>query len=315
MKTKNMILSARLVGRFCVIGLPVYLCLCFLLILAYEDYRRAGLEDEIATEVAAISASLSKSLRPFILRGDDRGATDILRVASGTRALICLEVRTASGVALARWPGLECRKLQAASSYDVPIWSDDVSLGQLSSHYSTAWAQEKLRKESVFIYGATAIGSLGALVAFVFAYHFAVGSRIDRLRRAIDDRAQSGEDQPVDIGSGDPLGDVAKAYNAMLIAARRQAAAIKWAEEEATQMTRRAAAARAENEARTRFLETASHELRTPLNGILGAAEILSGANLTAKQRRCSIILREASQKLEATIALILEEAGRASRP
>lgn len=56
--------------------------------------------------------------------------------------------------------------------------------------------------------------------------------------------------------------------------------------------------AEAANLAKSRFLATMSHELRTPLNGILGMAELLSGARLDSQDSRRLDALHKAGEGL-----------------
>ena len=308
---KHFGLTGRLIRRFCLIGLPVYLVVCLGLITVYKQHRLIGLEEEIAAETAAVSISLADAITPLLSAGDDGAIAAVLGIAKGSRTLRCVEVVPANESALAPvlWPGFACGLASDTSVVTVPIRDDHVILGQVVAHYSTEWATTKLLKEAIFLYWATAIGTLAALIAFLLAYRLVIGRRIAALCEAIRYRQQTGEDKFLEVSGTDPLAEIAVAYNGMLDAARMQRDAMEQARIDQAALAEAAAAARAETEARTRFLESASHELRTPLNGILGAAEILSGTNLTAKQRRCSLLLRDASDRLEGTIAKILLEA------
>ncbi|KAI8822464.1 uncharacterized protein EV422DRAFT_524092 [Fimicolochytrium jonesii] len=59
---------------------------------------------------------------------------------------------------------------------------------------------------------------------------------------------------------------------------------LKMAENDRVQSEARAEASKQASIARTQFLASVSHELRTPLNGIIGMADFLSEAHLTAEQ-------------------------------
>ena len=302
-------LSRQLILRFCLIGLPVYLVICLALIFVYREHRKESLEEEIAAETSAVTAALARATIPFLRDGNKAGIAAVLRVASGSRALRCVAVTPLEDVAI-HWPGYPCREQIGLTTLTVPIRDDHVILGHLLSQYSTEWAERKLLQEAIFLYWATALGTLAAFVALAIAYRAVVGRRIGHLCAVIRHRQQTGEDRSAEIVGTDPLAEVAIAYNGMMEASRLQRAAMEAARAKQAALAEAAASARAETEARTRFLEAASHDLRTPLNGILGAAEILNGANLTAKQRRCSFLLRDASEQLEETIAAILREGG-----
>lgn len=308
--------TARLLWRFCVIGLPVYLLVSFGLIEVYREHRKTGLEAELAAEVAAMTAALAQSILPLLSSENRDGVRSLLQVAAGTRAMRCVEVvfEGEVGEEPLRWPGFPCLSHSKFDQATVPIRNGSVILGQVVSQFSTEWAGQKLTQESRFLYWAIAIGALAAFTAFALAYRMVVDRRIKALCVAIRHRQTTGEDRLVSVDGRDPLSEVAKAYNAMLRSAQVQADAVKEARSKQADLEQKAARTLAENEARTRFLEAASHELRTPLNGIMGASEILAGTSMTAKQRRGSLLLRDASDRLEATISQILKEADRSNQ-
>ena len=70
--------------------------------------------------------------------------------------------------------------------------------------------------------------------------------------------------------------------------------------------------------AKTRFLANMSHEFRTPLNGIIGSAELLSGARLSAEQSEYLNVIQSSSQALLAQVNDVLDlaaiEAGKIVR-
>ena len=76
-------------------------------------------------------------------------------------------------------------------------------------------------------------------------------------------------------------------------------------------------AARAADQAKSRFLATMSHEIRTPMNGVLGMAELLLKTRLDDRQLRFSETIRRSGDALLAIINDILDfskiEAGKMS--
>jgi signal transduction histidine kinase/ActR/RegA family two-component response regulator len=65
--------------------------------------------------------------------------------------------------------------------------------------------------------------------------------------------------------------------------------------------------ANAANAAKSAFLAMISHELRTPMNGVLGAAQLLDGANLTPAQKRYVDMIRASGDSLLTLLNDILD--------
>ncbi len=104
------------------------------------------------------------------------------------------------------------------------------------------------------------------LVVAIGLMHLMFGRPLRRLRQAV---LATTEAAPFDAARldarGDEIGHLARAFHDLDSAARGDRAALLGSLD----------AARAADEAKSRFLAVMSHEIRTPLNGVLGAASIL----------------------------------------
>lgn len=115
--------------------------------------------------------------------------------------------------------------------------------------------------------------------------------------------------KPICVVAPDEVGDLAAAFNAMILELRRSLETLESRVQE--RIARDAALAEAERIARLRdrFFAQMSHELRTPLNAILGYAQILlwDRRNLTDRQATGLITIQESGEHLLTLINDILD--------
>ncbi|MBV9414884.1 MAG: HAMP domain-containing histidine kinase [Solirubrobacterales bacterium] len=107
-------------------------------------------------------------------------------------------------------------------------------------------------------------GGIALLVALIGSYLVAraLAQRVKRLELAAEQVAAGNFSEPIPVDSGDELGQLAVAFNAM----QRQLAQLE--------------------SARKKFIATASHELRTPIFSLGGFVELLEDEDLDPDTRR-----------------------------
>ena len=114
---------------------------------------------------------------------------------------------------------------------------------------------------------------------------------------------------PISVSATDEVGDLAAAFNALILELRRSLETLEIRVHE--RITRDAALAEAERLARLRdrFFAQVNHELRTPLNAILGYAQILlrDRGQLTDRQASSLITIQESGEHLLTLIDDILD--------
>ncbi len=107
-------------------------------------------------------------------------------------------------------------------------------------------------------------GGIALLLVVIGGYLLsrALGRRVKRLERAAEQIAAGDFEHPIPVDSGDELGQLANAFNAM----QHQLAQLE--------------------SARKKFIATASHELRTPVFSLGGFVELLEDEELDPETRR-----------------------------
>lgn len=137
------------------------------------------------------------------------------------------------------------------------------TIGQLSITYSLQFVRAE---NTLLIYVSVFIGTLGGLL-IITAVTFALHRMILRPLAHVAANARRSDDDftPIEMTTGDQIGELVNAYNDMRVRHIENARLLQAARDEAI----------AANAAKSVFLAMMSHELRTPLNAVIGYSEIL----------------------------------------
>ncbi len=103
-------------------------------------------------------------------------------------------------------------------------------------------------------------------------------------------------DAGVNAKGGDELGELAAAFNDMIVQLRTR-----------RELQRQVEISEAANRAKSQFLANMSHEIRTPLNGVIGMAELLMATELSQRQRRYASLGKSSAELLMVLINDILD--------
>ncbi|HET6866101.1 MAG TPA: HAMP domain-containing sensor histidine kinase [Solirubrobacteraceae bacterium] len=209
-------------------------------------------------------------------------------LATGDRVTLLLVNRVPGGAELSELADSSRRSATAALSFAVArqaVASGQMTTGtERTSSGTVAIAADPVafrgQPAAVIVYSAPAsgvvravatvrhqilvAGGIALLLALAGSYLVAraLALRVKRLELAAEKVAAGDFNQPIPVDSGDELGQLAVAFNAM----QRQLAQLE--------------------SARKKFIATASHELRTPIFSLGGFVELLEDEELDAETRR-----------------------------
>jgi signal transduction histidine kinase/CheY-like chemotaxis protein/HPt (histidine-containing phosphotransfer) domain-containing protein len=186
------------------------------------------------------------------------------------------------------------------------------------------FSQEKIQQSvAQFTTSATSITLMVLLLGTVLtlAITYRITAPIKKLAKGAESISR-GEYEEVDIQSKDEIGDLARAFNEMVVRLRDYHEQLIQAKntleervrartEELRKATQKAveSAAKAEEAslAKSEFLANMSHEVRTPLNGIMGMSELLLNTDLNEKQKNYVKILGQSADGLLKIVNDILD--------
>jgi signal transduction histidine kinase/CheY-like chemotaxis protein len=180
---------------------------------------------------------------------------------------------------------------------------------ELSRSLTETRRRDAVRQRWLAVATQATLLTLTLLLAGLLLRH--VLGPIDRLRRVA--QAVEGGDLAARSGlkSGDELGQLSLALDAMTEALQQREAALRDSNRQLAQneavLTEAMQAADAANAAKTEFLANMSHEIRTPMNAVMGLSFLLERTRLDADQRELLGKISSASRSLLDIINAVLD--------
>ncbi len=149
-------------------------------------------------------------------------------------------------------------------------------------------------------------GAAGAALFLSRGLARRITAPVDRLSRAMEDVASSGQFKQVEEKTTDDglFQSLARSFNQLL--AKLEANDRSLRETMGALVTARDQADTA-NVAKSQFLANMSHEIRTPLNGVLAMADVMSRGDLDERQRERLGVIRESGELLLAVLNDVLD--------
>lgn len=195
--------------------------------------------DDLAARVGTQAGRIALALSRHDAIRQPRLADDLMGAFASEVAVLCAELRDAAQVRRASYPVvIGCTAQQPTASIDLAVGEDEAAT--LFVGYSTAGVDQQARRRTLMLAGIVSVAFVITLLSAGFGFRLLVSRRLDRLHRAITRAANGVERVRVEPSRGnDELGDIIRAYDALVVREERHEAELRGAHEKLDEQSRR----------------------------------------------------------------------------
>ncbi len=178
---------------------------------------------------------------------------------------------------------------------------------------SEAVRRAQFKQSLVSLFAACLAVGLGIFLIYQLIGRWA--KKVEDLVTAADAMKNGDFSHQVSVDSGDEIGKLASAFEAMRIAVRERDSELRdlndslhdLVRERTEKLKRAMVEAQTANDAKSSFLANMSHEIRTPMNAIIGMVGLALNKKLSPKLREYLLTVRSSAESLLAIINDILD--------